>query len=191
MDQRARAFGQSLVSRIDREPHGKPNIESTSPNDRQAALVDRGASRERLYRPDLRIGVPWRSPTARAIVVAPAGRGASRIAPSRTPCWACANNERPPSKPHSPVGRAVHAGRCRRHDRLGHRRCANGSPVAGASARITEMTHGPRRRAQIRQTQGAGAGGTVHRRGFCRASSPIPARGARDGAGVGHVKSTP
>jgi hypothetical protein len=62
MDQRARAFGQSLVSRIDREPHGKPNIESTSPNDRQAALVDRGASRERL----VSSGPPDRCPVALA-----------------------------------------------------------------------------------------------------------------------------
>ena len=40
---------------------------------------------------------------------------------------------------------AVHAGGCRRHHRLGHRRCTNRSPAASASARITEMTSGCRR----------------------------------------------
>ena len=57
----------------------------------------------------------------------------------------CANNERPPSQPHSPVNHAVHAGGCRRHDRLGHRRRTDRSPVAGASARVTEMMRGSRR----------------------------------------------
>src|SRR3954470_15029817 len=62
----------------------------------------------------------------------------------------CANNERPPSKPHSPVNHAVHAGGCRRHDRLGHRGRTDRSPVAGTSARITEMTSGSRREASSR-----------------------------------------
>ena len=57
----------------------------------------------------------------------------------------CASNERPPSKPHSPVNHAVHAGGCRRRDRLGHRGRTDRSPAAGASARITEMTSGCRR----------------------------------------------
>jgi hypothetical protein len=56
----------------------------------------------------------------------------------------CATNERSPSKPHSPVGRAVHAARCGRHDRLGRRRRTHRSPAPGASARITEMTRAER-----------------------------------------------
>ena len=62
----------------------------------------------------------------------------------------CPNNERSPSKPHSPVNHAVHAGGCRRHHRLGHRGCTDRSPIAGTSARITEMTSGSRRRARER-----------------------------------------
>ena len=62
----------------------------------------------------------------------------------------CANNERSPSKPHSPVNHAVHAGGCRRHDRLGHRGRTDRRPAAGASARITEMTSGCRRGASRR-----------------------------------------
>jgi hypothetical protein len=37
------------------------------------------------------------------------------------PSLACADNERPPPQPHSPVCRPLHAGRRRRHDRLGDR----------------------------------------------------------------------
>ena len=54
-------------------------------------------------------------------------------------------------QPHSPVNRAVHAGRCRRHDRLGHRGRTDRSPAASASARITEMTSGCRRGASSRR----------------------------------------
>ena len=63
-----------------------------------------------------------------------------------------ANNERSSSQPHSPVGRAVHAGRCGSHDRLGHRRRADGSPAASASARITEMMRACRHEGCAAQT---------------------------------------
>ena len=63
-----------------------------------------------------------------------------------------ANNERSSSQPHSPVGRAVHAGRCGSHDRLGHRRRADRSPAASASARITEMMRACRHEGCAAQT---------------------------------------
>jgi hypothetical protein len=49
----------------------------------------------------------------------------------------CPNGRTPP---HPQIDRVLHAGRCRRHDRLGDRWRTNRGPLAGASARITEMT---------------------------------------------------
>jgi hypothetical protein len=80
-----------------------------------------------------------------APAIVPAGRGARPESLRRELPARLANNERPPSKPHSPVNHAVHAGGCRRHHRLGHRRRTHRSPVPSASARITEMTSGSRR----------------------------------------------
>jgi hypothetical protein len=114
------------------------------------AAADPGASRERLvssWPPDRG---PRAAPTARAMVVAPLWPRRVRDRSGANSLLDCANNERPPSKPHSPVNHAVHAGGCRRHHRLGHRGCTDRSPAAGTSTRITEMTSGSRRGASSR-----------------------------------------
>jgi hypothetical protein len=142
-----------------REPHP---VEPTRPRGlRQPSIV----SSWRPARP------PLRSPTARAI--SPPDRGTAngeypRLAPATVVSYRClwrvrdrfcanyplnyANNERSSSQPHSPVGRAVHAGRCGSHDRLGHRRRAERSSAASASARITEMMRGCRHEGCAAQT---------------------------------------
>ena len=63
----------------------------------------------------------------------------------------------------------MHAGGCRRHDRLGHCRRTDRSPAAGASARITEMMRGPRRGASSRLPLAVRA---VPRRSSRRTASP-------------------
>jgi hypothetical protein len=133
-----------------RPPLGPPIV---SPSKISSCPPDRGPSFE---------------PTARAIVVATPLVAAIPDRPLANSLLDCANNERPPSKPHSPVGRAVHAGRCGRHDRLGHRRRTDRSPAAGTSARITEMTSGCRRcweTAAVEQFRSAQSG---QRRYFAR-----------------------
>ena len=75
----------------------------------------------------------------------------------------------------------MHAGGCRRHDRLGHCRRTDRSPAAGTSARITEMMRGPRRGASSRLPLAVRA---VPRRSSRRTASP--SSGWWSSGGEGH-----